>query len=138
MINFSAFFTPASEAIKLTVFGLSPEITRIETPRSCKKLTVSWTFGRSAFLSVIIAIGESLSFSKRFLILPDFSNLASRRTRRPFEASTSISFESLLNSDLFARFFKINSGAPKTIDSSVDLFFEKVIPESFRELEKAI
>ena len=37
----------------------------------------------------------------------------------------------------FERFFRINSGAPKTIDSSL-LLLIKVIPDSFRELEKAI
>ena len=137
VMNFSGFFTPASLAMKLTVFGLSPEITRNETPRFWRNSTVSRTFSRREFLSVTIAIGRNFSLSNSVSISPDLPNSASKSTRKPLLASSSTCFEICLASFRSSKFFKINSGAPNTTERA-EFSASKVSPLNFRLEEKAI
>ena len=123
--------------MKLTVFGLSPEITRNETPRFWRNSTVSRTFSRREFLSVTIAIGRNFSLSNNVSISPDLLNSASKSTRKPFPASSSTCFEICLASFRSSKFFKINSGAPNTTERT-EFWASKVSPLNFRLEEKAI
>ena len=124
---------PAARAIYCTVRGLSPLITRIDTPCPCKKRTVSCTPSRKLLRNITIPSGLPEPRARFLSGVFASENPASSSTRIPRDTHESICLDcTSLNGASFAT----NSGAPITSVCVLPLITART-PANLRADEKA-